>query len=336
MSKLRATLLFVIIVSVLSACGVDVQIRTPGTSVPGGTSTPAPTITAAPSDTVASTPQPAGGLMVGQSAAIKPPNVRDLWTAPEGGERVFDRPKLYSGALVTILSIKEGVVQVRTEDQVEGWIHAPAAEALTSDLTPQGVRARFGPRAYVQVVWPNGIPLRAEPRPDARKVREQVQTGKQGQLQQLLGDWLNVTLDDGTTGWLRWYYDDRLYVDVAAEGCPATPLSAQPLTVDSAQHLCRLGHVPLPNAKLAAIAPDNRLLAVASYSEVSFFSLPTLQQIQRIERPHRISEPMDLAFHPDGQRLTLHEQIYGEGIGDWLNSWAIQDQHAGLPGRRSI
>lgn len=227
MSKLRAMLLFAIVVPILSACGISVQLKPPDTSVAGVTSTPAvpvarPTTTnPSPTQAAASTSQPAGGLSVGQAAGIKPPAAPDLWTVPAGGQRVFIRPKLYSGALVTILALKDSAVQVRTDDQVEGWIHAPAAEALTGDLTPQGDRARFAPGARLRVVWPNGIPLRVGPHPDARKLREQVQSDTRGYVQQLLGDWLNVTLDDGAAGWLRWYYDGQLYVDVVSN--PSTP-----------------------------------------------------------------------------------------------------------------
>src|SRR5690242_11761465 len=124
MSKLRAMLLFAVVASVLSACGISVQITPPDASVAAVTSTPAaangratptpvpqagtatpPVATpVAPSGTAASTPPPTGGLSVGQAAGIKPPAAPDLWTVPTGGQRVFTRPKLYSGALVTILA----------------------------------------------------------------------------------------------------------------------------------------------------------------------------------------------------------------------------------------
>jgi hypothetical protein len=159
-------------------------------------------------------PAPDVTLVAGQQAVTRPPLARDLWAAPTGDQRVADRPKLYGGAVVTILAVEANAVQIRTEENVEGWIREPAAKALTSHLEIHGERARFVPQVRVQIVWPNGIPLRSEPRPDAAKLLEQIKAGQQATLQELRGDWLRIVLDDGTTGWARWYYDGTVYIDV--------------------------------------------------------------------------------------------------------------------------
>jgi hypothetical protein len=164
----------------------------------------------------------AGAFASGQQAMTRPSDARDLWTAPEGGERVFARPRLYGGALVTILAITQGAVQVRTPEGVEGWIHEPAERALTEDLTIPATSAVFVVGVRVRIVWPNGIPLRVQPDPNALKVLERLAPGQAGTLQELRGDWLLVALDDGTAGWARWYYDDQIYVATAQSGAAPT------------------------------------------------------------------------------------------------------------------
>lgn len=150
-------------------------------------------------------------LVVSQQMVTIIPDL-DLWAEPQGTTRVAERPRLYEGTVITILAVEPNVVQVRTHDGVTGWLR-DAAPALSDDLAEQGERVRFAVRQRVAVVWPNGIPLRAEPRSTATKLRPDVDAGTQATVDELRGDWLRVTLDDGATGWLRWYYDGRIYVD---------------------------------------------------------------------------------------------------------------------------
>src|SRR5258706_6629123 len=79
-------------------------------------------------------PLPDATLSPGQTAVTRPPFARDLWAAPTRDQRVDERPKLYGGALLTILAVDTHPVQVRTEDGVEGWILQPAAQPFTGQL----------------------------------------------------------------------------------------------------------------------------------------------------------------------------------------------------------
>ncbi|MFL5800540.1 MAG: SH3 domain-containing protein [Roseiflexaceae bacterium] len=157
-------------------------------------------------------PLPDTTLSAGQPAVTRPPFARDLWAAPTGDQRVDERPKLYGGALLTILAVETDAVQVRTEDGVEGWIREPAVQALTSHLDVQGARKSFPPQARVRISLTNGIPLRAEPRSDAAKLLDKLELGRAATVQELRGDWLKILLDDGTSGWARWYYDGTQYI----------------------------------------------------------------------------------------------------------------------------
>jgi hypothetical protein len=182
------------------------------------TATPAQAIlTQTDRPTTTAQPRTSGGeLAIGQQVLTRPPIARDLWTAPTGGERVFDRPRLYGGASVTILAIEAIAVAVRTPEGVEGWLHETAEAALTSNVTETVEQARFISGARAQIIWPNGIPLRTQPDPKAPKILEQIKPGQECTVQELRGDWLLVALSDGTTGWARWYYDGVQYIDVAA------------------------------------------------------------------------------------------------------------------------
>ncbi len=77
-----------------------------------------------------------------------------------------------------------------------------------------GERARFPTGARVQVVHPDGIPLRSEHPSDAPTLCEQMAMGQQATVHELVGDWLRIELDDGARGWARWYYDGTRYVDI--------------------------------------------------------------------------------------------------------------------------
>jgi serine/threonine protein kinase len=171
-------------------------------------------------------------LVVGQQVLTKKPDARALMTEPTGGKKVVDRPRLFGGALVTILAIQPAAVQVWTPEGVEGWIQQPAADALTSDLTAIGEQAPFVVGARIQIVRANGIPLRQEPSPSAAKLVEQIKGGQQATVQEARGDWLRVTLDDGVTGWARWYYDGEHYMDAVA-GQAARPSFTRTLSVET-------------------------------------------------------------------------------------------------------
>jgi hypothetical protein len=153
---------------------------------------------------------------VGDQAATQPvrdpSNYSNLWTEPVGGARVQERPKLYGGALVTVLELLPNAVRVRAEEGVEGWIHEPASSALIATTSPLGERANFVPGGRAAVTWANGIPLRAEPRSTSAKLIDSMPPDQQFTVEELRGDWLRVTLDDGTTGWARWYYDGVFYI----------------------------------------------------------------------------------------------------------------------------
>jgi len=149
----------------------------------------------------------------GQLATTRAGEEHDLWNAPAQGARVAERPRLYGGTVLTVLAATAAAVQVRTEDNVEGWIHVPAAQALSNDLTAVGEQLAFAPGVEVQVVWPNGVPLRVAPRSDAPKVITRLSPGQRGTVQALRGDWVQVVVDGGMSGWARWYYDGHRYLD---------------------------------------------------------------------------------------------------------------------------
>ncbi len=195
----------------------------PPPTVPPATSAPTPSASPAPE---------VPGLAAGQSARTRPEVALDLWAAQAGGARVFERPRLYGGALVTILAVEPAAVRVRTPEGLEGWIRVPVAEALTDDLAAQGEEARFGVGALVEIVWPNGIPLRQEPRINAAKLIEKMPAGQRGNVQEALGDWLKVTLEGGTTGWARWYYDGERYINLAVEEPGQSPRFTRLLSLE--------------------------------------------------------------------------------------------------------
>lgn len=156
-------------------------------------------------------------LAVGQTKVLF--NKLNLWTLPVGGERIEERPLLYSGSLLTILDIQPQAIQIRTEEGIEGWLHTSPGRIYYN--LDEGDRVyyqksdrpdyrRAGTR--VSVVDSNGIPLRSEPGSSAAVVIDRMPPGQQGVVQELRGDWLRLVLDDGTTGWGRWYYDGNVYI----------------------------------------------------------------------------------------------------------------------------
>lgn len=160
---------------------------------------------------IVATPQPTVGLQM-----VVVTRDLDLWTGLVSRERVVERPRLYEGALVTILRVKSDAVRVRTDDDVVGWLR-DVQGALSADLAQQGERVRFAVRQRVQVVWSNGLPLRSAPRSDASKLNECLSAGTEAIVEEIRGDWLRVTLDDSTSGWVRWYYDDTIYIAAASD-----------------------------------------------------------------------------------------------------------------------
>jgi hypothetical protein len=162
-----------------------------------------------------SRPAPAG-LAVGQTASTTPARAWDLWTKSVGGERVYERPRLYGGTLLTILAMTPRAVMVRTSDDVTGWIQAPAATALTANVITPGERSQFQGNTVVQVELRNGVPLRRGPRSTAPKLLDQLMFGQEAMLLGVRGDWARVAyVDDARrtqVGWARWYYDGARYL----------------------------------------------------------------------------------------------------------------------------
>jgi hypothetical protein len=175
--------------------------------------------TAPPTAPPASTPID-GGLQVGQTALTRTPATRELWSAAVGGTRVNERPRLFGGAQVTILAIEPEAVQISTPERVVGWLREPAEQALTADLSEIGPLRRYAVGVEVRVVWANGIPVRAEPRSDADTLIERLAAGQGGRVQQALGDWLEIQFENGSTGWVRWYYDGKVYVNLTTAQTP--------------------------------------------------------------------------------------------------------------------
>lgn len=289
LNRWRTTSFCLILAFLLCACDINVRIEDAPTPQPthaaaaadAPTDASAPPTPAPPASPTSQTPRP---LAVGQLAVTLPDASRELWTAADRGEHVVERPRLYGGARLKILALAAQAVQVRTEDAVEGWIHEPAERALTSDLAVQGEREGFAPGAQIQIIWPSGIPLRAAPRSDAQKVREALKVGQRGALQQLLGDWLQITLEDGASGWARWYYDGKRYAHILLLA-PATPFPGGSPTAasaivyqrpdgslwraDASAPPVQLAPASEPGALIPwAASPDGRLIAFVSGSAV--------------------------------------------------------------------
>lgn len=164
--------------------------------------------------------QPAADrLAVGRVAMTKLSSTWDLWTAPSGGVRIYERPQLLGGAFLTILAIRPQAVQVRTSEGVTGWIHAPAATALTTRAAHTTEHIRFIDKGAV-VLAPRGLPLRTAPWSTApNTATERLKTGQRVTVLGRRGDWLRVhTLDlpVNAIGWVRWQYDGARYMGVAA------------------------------------------------------------------------------------------------------------------------
>jgi hypothetical protein len=159
-------------------------------------------------------------LTPGQLVATTSDHAWELWTDPVGGERITERPRLYTGAWVSLLALREEAVLVRTVDNVAGWIHAPAAQALTTEVAVGEAPARFLARGETigQIIHSNSIPLRAAPFSNAPERGPALPPGQQFSIIGVSGDWLEVWVAApatiGRSGWVRWYYDGARYVDL--------------------------------------------------------------------------------------------------------------------------
>ena len=163
-------------------------------------------------------PMVAPRLAVGQPAMTKLAEMWKLWTAATGGARVYERPLLYGGTPLTILAMQANAVQVRTSDDVTGWIHAPATRALTNAARMAGPRAAFSTARAVQVTLRNGIPMRTAPQSTATPLVGQLKPGQELRLLGVRGDWARVLLvSSWQTGWVRWHYDGARYVEVVRD-----------------------------------------------------------------------------------------------------------------------
>lgn len=162
----------------------------------------------------AATPTADGLLGPGDQARIVERGAPELWDQAGGGGRVFERPKLHGGSLVTIEALDEATnaVKVRTEEGVTGWLRPPSTESLTFDLTRTGPGLALQPGARVRIARAAGIPLRAESRSTAAELRENLPAGTEALVLEQLGDWLRVRLDDRAEGWVRWYYDGEFVI----------------------------------------------------------------------------------------------------------------------------
>ncbi|HEY1015640.1 MAG TPA: SH3 domain-containing protein [Herpetosiphonaceae bacterium] len=163
----------------------------------------------------ASTPTADGRLDPGDQARVAERGAPDLWDAPSGGGKVYERPKLHGGSLVTVEAFDEptGAVRIRTEEGVVGWMRPPSAESLIVDLPRTGPELGVQPGARVRIVRKAGVPLRAESRSTSAELRKNLPGGTEALVLEQLGDWLRVRLDDQAEGWVRWYYDGEFVIE---------------------------------------------------------------------------------------------------------------------------
>jgi len=232
-------LIAVLLAGILGALGLLLLNRDPPTQLVGGAGTTAAQVaaTAPPSagmPTIAPSPAPSPttgapiAVSVGKQAFTRTDMALDLFVDATGDQRVFDRPKLFSGAAVTILVIEPAAVQIRTPEDVVGWIHQQADLALTAAPPPISIQSPYRPGARIKIAQPTGIPLRDAPRPNAPKLVDKLKPDQQATIKDVRGDWLNIMLDDGAAGWARWYYDGARYIDVIA-----TPMFLRTLLVQT-------------------------------------------------------------------------------------------------------
>lgn len=164
-------------------------------------------------------------LAVDQAARVLSTEPVPLWSNALDAIPLHERPTLYPGALVTVRAWMPTAVEVETPEGLRGWIHQPASYVLTADLAIHGPVAKMVPqwvqdeqysfwkRAHVQVMWPNGLPLRSAPSSTADIIEQRVAHSSTGTVLRISGDWVQIALDGGKTGWMRWYYDGTHYVE---------------------------------------------------------------------------------------------------------------------------
>ncbi len=109
-----------------------------------------------------------------------------------------------------------GAIQIRTPEGIVGWVKEAPDSVFSIDISFVGQRDYFPIGSSAQVIWSRGIPLRQDHYSQASQI-VLMQTGQRMVVQEMLGDWLRVTLDDGSTGWARWYYDQSIYIDLLGE-----------------------------------------------------------------------------------------------------------------------
>jgi hypothetical protein len=152
-------------------------------------------------------------LVVGQIAMTTPDRSWDLWSDAVGGARIDERPRLYGGALVTILATEAQAVQVRTAEGLTGWIQAAVTEALTTPVAPSRDQARFMAYAQARIAEGYTIPLRESPRSTAATQVQPAKSGQEFLVMGVRGDWLRVFIPEVGEGWARWYYDGAQYIE---------------------------------------------------------------------------------------------------------------------------
>lgn len=154
---------------------------------------------------------------VGQLMMTWPMRDHELWTAPAGGVRVAERPRLYGGSFVTIMAIEPSATQVRTADGVVGWVQAQTHAVVSPVVSVSDAQTRFsGNSGQAHVVHRSPIPLRDSPRSTAQSLGRPIEPNQELQVNAVRGDWVYVRLMvDGQErrGWMRWYYDGAIYID---------------------------------------------------------------------------------------------------------------------------
>lgn len=159
------------------------------------------------------TPQTEAAIFaVGQTAYVQMIAELPLWTDARGGDKVFERPLLTRGAMLAVLALQDDAVQVRTVDGVDGWLHGAPTDVLSAEPPIYAEQDNYASGTQVRFIWPNGIPLRNAPSSEAEKVVARVANETAATVTQQLGDWIEVTLENGTSGWARWFYNGTRYV----------------------------------------------------------------------------------------------------------------------------
>lgn len=170
----------------------------------------------------------ASEIVVGQTAYVTMSQELPLWVDPEGSAQVTERPLLTRGAELAVLEVLDNAIQIRTIDSVDGWLLGTPADLLTAEPPIYAEQDNYGQGTRVVFISPDGIPLRDGPNSGNAKVVERVAAGTAGDVAQQQGDWVEVTLDSGETGWARWFYNGQRYVVPEAPSFTRTIQRATP------------------------------------------------------------------------------------------------------------